>query len=113
VDLQWDTDVLADLNTEGVLDTLFYENEIDALLGNLEGVDASELWRGMPEFEQDNLEGYLVHVHCVTEADREKFLKQLGLAYTTKGHSASVWYPEKPEAVTNQAPPNLRYASES
>lgn len=42
VDLEWDTDVLAELNDEGLLDGLFFENELDALLASIDVAAAGD-----------------------------------------------------------------------
>ncbi len=94
---EWDLEVLQELNDQdGILEGLFYENEIDRMLGLLEPVDPAELWKGMPEFEQDALSDKYksLIVHFETPDDYEQFARLINQALTPKSNFS--WYPYKP-----------------
>lgn len=109
---EWELPVL--LEEPDLLAGMFRDDEIDRLLAQTgEPVDPNELWQGMPEFEQDDLQGHLVHIHCVSKEDQERLLSQLGLPYTKKGGAISLWWPERPENTKSQNARGFRYSSES
>lgn len=97
LNLGWDADVLAELDAEdGLPPGLFYSGELDALLNSTETVDPSELWKGMPEFEQDALSDKYksLIVHFERREDYEKFAQLVGQTLTEK--SNFIWFPYKP-----------------
>jgi hypothetical protein len=60
--------------------------------------DVSELWEGMPEFEQEDLSPYqTIKVHFASEGDRESFAGLIGQHLTE--NTKSVWYPLMPKII--------------
>lgn len=52
-----------------------------------------ELWKGMPEFEQEDQAGYQsVHVHFKTKEDVEAFSRLINQTITDK--TRAIWYPQ-------------------
>jgi len=82
-------------------DTLANEFEFDDLvkwgfrpfeLGiNGEGIDPNEEWKGMPEFEQEQVAYRSIHVHFRNENDIQEFAKLIDQRLTEK--TRSIWYP--------------------
>lgn len=113
VNLDFDPEViLADLQQGVDLSAFWFPHELDALTN----VDAGEFdpaaeWQGMPEFEQDNLQGLIVRVHFANETDRVSFFTKLGVKFTDKTNS--IWYPGRPENLRNQLGNGLAYSDES
>lgn len=54
---------------------------------------ADDLWRGMPVYNQENVEGRIITVHFETEADVEKFAQRMEQTITDK--TRSIWFPYK------------------
>lgn len=89
------------------ISALYRQDEIDKLMssiggGSLDGGgnDVSDVWRGMPEFNQpDNTGIQRITVHFETRADVEDFARRLGQTITEK--TRSTWHPYK-------APENLQ-----
>jgi hypothetical protein len=99
----WDTQVLADLQSDNadLLEGMFYDWELDKLLGNLAdgNPDLDELWQGMPEFEQDEKAPYQsIHVHFANDEDVRRFAELVEQKITP--NTKSMWYP-KLEIVHN------------
>jgi hypothetical protein len=73
----WDAGQIAALAEDGVdLSGLFFPHELSALLEQAgdEIIDAADLWKGMPEFEQDgNSEFHSLIMHFKTEQDMHAF----------------------------------------
>lgn len=91
---EWDVDVIAELAEDNALDGLFNENEIDRILGNLQDVDASELWKGMPEFAQEDALGWkVIAVHFENEQDYEEFSRLINQTLTKQ--TKYIWYPAR------------------
>jgi hypothetical protein len=93
LNLEWDAEVLAELRDEGAADALFYPHELAALTGEAgEPVDPNELWRGMPEFKQDDKTAFQsIHVHFKSKADVEDFARLINQSITDR--TRSLWYP--------------------
>ena len=98
VGLAWDVEqILADVNAGLDLSGLWFEQELNGLLGTLaqegEEFDAAAEWKGMPEFENEDVTGYQpVHVHFKCKEDRDAFAALIGQKFTDK--TRSIWYPE-------------------
>jgi len=108
----WDFDVLGDLfrglQGEGADLTLtgFADYELEPLLQTewsdsgtgSEDTDAvQDAWKGMPEFEMDDLTPYrTVKVHLANQADVDSFAEWVGSAtnQTLSDRSKYIWYPE-------------------
>jgi ParB-like chromosome segregation protein Spo0J len=76
----------------------FDEAAFDALLAGLtpegEPVDPADLWKGMPEFEQEDLESWkAIKVHFANEDDYKAFGTLIGQNLTQQ--TRSTWYPYK------------------
>lgn len=94
LNLGWDADVLAELDAEdGLPPGLFYSGELDALLNSTETVDPSELWKGMPEFEQEDAFGAWksIKVHFASQKDYEEFSRLINQTLTQQ--TRSIWHP--------------------
>lgn len=89
--LDWDPGVLAELAGTMDLSALFFPNELATLSQpSGEPVDVNELWKGMPEFEQEDLEAYKkTVVHFLNEDDYQAFFKLIGQPPNAK----AIWYP--------------------
>ena len=61
-------------------------------------VDLDELWKDMPEFEQEDVSTRAIIVHFKTEQDVQAFAEVIGQKLTEK--TRAIWYPEaKQESV--------------
>lgn len=92
----WDSSVLAELIEEQDLSGLFFPHEIAAILEQVgtEILDASELWKGMPEFEQEDQESWkAIKVHFANEDDYRAFTELVGQTLTLQ--TKAIWYPYK------------------
>jgi hypothetical protein len=80
------------LAVEDVLPVSVSGDELDALLNP--GIDYDELWRGMPEFEQEDAFGAVnsLKVHFATEEAIEEFAELVGQTVTKD--TPYIWYPE-------------------
>lgn len=91
---EWDASVLAELAEELDLDKLFFPHELANLLeqAGTEILDANELWKGMPEFEQEDQTAYQsIHVHFKTKQDVEDFARLVNQTITDK--TRFLWFP--------------------
>lgn len=88
-------------NEPGLLNnTGFSEMEIENLLTALPEFDPIKEWRGMPEFEMDNLIGRTIIVHFKEEKDVQKFAKLVGQKITNK--TKYIWFPyQEKESLKN------------
>ena len=95
--LEWDAEqVLADLNAGMDLSGLFFDFEIDRLLGRQgEDFDPAAEWQGMPEFHQEDVFGAVatVKVHFASEQALTEFSKLVG--QTVNKESKFIWYPKQ------------------
>ena len=107
--LDWDAEqVLADLNAGVDLSALFFDFELDKILGREgEPFDPNVEWQGMPEFEQEDLTGIKCIVHFENESDMKDFEKLIG--QHIPDNTKSIWYPKKKWADMA----SLRYVNES
>ena len=62
-------------------------------LGNLLKSEASEEWKGMPEFDNEPKAYRTIHVHFRNEDDCRKFAEAIDKEITD--NTVSLWYPEK------------------
>lgn len=96
VGLEWDAEqVLADIGAGLDLSAMFFDFELDKLLGRQgEEFDPAKEWQGMPEFEQEDLEAWKsVKVNFANEADLVNFAALVGQTVTK--NTRSIWYPKK------------------
>jgi hypothetical protein len=56
---------------------------------------ADDVWQGMPECENEELDKYKVIVHFKTPEDREEFFQAIGQECTDK--TKAIWFPEVPD----------------
>ena len=95
--LEWDAEqVLADLNAGMDLSGLFFDFEIDKILGREgEPLDPNAEWQGMPEFHQEDVFGAVatVKVHFASEQALTEFSKLVG--QTVNKESKFIWYPKQ------------------
>ena len=107
--LDWDAEqVLADINTGVDLSALFFDFELDKILGREgEPFDPNAEWQGMPEFQQEDLTGIKCIVHFENESDMKDFEKLVG--QHIPDNTKSIWYPKKEWADMA----SLRYVNES
>ena len=87
VNLEWDSEVLVNLNDEGLIDIDDYwlPHEMNVLLGDEEEGNPSpeELWEGMPEFDQPDASApYSIKVNFYTVEDIADFAQLVGQTVT-------------------------------
>lgn len=91
LNLNWDRNVLESLNMD--LTSFFAPYELEKLLLTANPNDPNGLWKGMPEFNQeDQLAWKSVRVNFRNAEDMKKFIELVGQAMTEK--TRSIWYPE-------------------
>lgn len=95
--LEWDAEqVLADLNAGVDLSAMFFDFEIDKILGrDGEDFDLEKEWQGMPEFQQEDAFGAVatLKVHFASEDDIAAFSKAIG--QSVQKESKFIWYPKQ------------------
>lgn len=95
--LDWDAEqVLADLNAGVDLSAMFFDFEIDKILGrDGEDFDPEKEWQGMPEFQQEDAFGAVatLKVHFASEDDIAAFSKAIG--QSVQKESKFIWYPKQ------------------
>jgi len=99
----WNIEMLQALRDRGVpLEGLWTEHELEALF-NATVDNPAEHWRGMPGFEQQDLEGWkTIRIHFATKDDYEAFARVINQALTERTNS--IWYPaRKPEVFIDKA----------
>lgn len=112
LNLEWEPGVLAELrdDPEVALGALFTPDEMVDVAMPREGDEGAppsvdELWKGMPEFENEAEAARSLSVHFPTAEDCERFCRVLGIAITDK--TKTVWYPSAPqhakELFTNES----------
>jgi hypothetical protein len=87
VGLAWDAQqVLADLGAGVDLGDMFFDWEIDKVLGKVvEEFDPMAEWEGMPEFEQEEISSFhSIKVNFESEGDLKDFAKLVGQVITEK-----------------------------
>jgi hypothetical protein len=95
VSLDWDVEVLADLDEAIGLGDWFVEGEIENLIGSLstEMPTPEEMWEGMPEFNQPNAEAVKsIKVNFKTYDDLYQFAELIGQKLTEKTTSINFPY---------------------
>jgi hypothetical protein len=89
----------ADLDAGIDLSSFYFEHELVGILeeagGELEGNDPYKEWAGMPEFEQETVEGAVktLKVHFPTEEALQNFADLIGQNINMK--TAYIWHPKK------------------
>jgi len=98
----------------GLLGTGHDRQSFEVLTGIVEGriklageVDPYEEWKGMPDFENENVGFRKIIMHFDDQAAVDAFAKLIGQTFTEK--TLATWYPEKENNVFI----DKRYASES
>ena len=93
VSLTWDIDELGALDGD-VLQDLWTPIELAIMGGAVaEGVDYQDVMKGMPEFEQGDINTYkTIKVHFNTKEDYESFAALIGQDLTDK--TISIYYPK-------------------
>jgi hypothetical protein len=88
------TDILAGLATADALPITVDGDALDGLLNReANGIlDAADLWKGMPEFEQQDQLGWkTIRVHFENEEDYHAFARLVNQTLTL--HTKYIWYP--------------------
>ena len=113
LNLEWEPGVLAELAGDVDLSALFYPHELaDVTQPGAEAVDPAELWKGMPDFEQDGVKTYKdLIIHFETREDYEAFAKVINRTLTPA--TKSLWYPDRPEALKGQTSKVIGWSHES
>jgi hypothetical protein len=91
---EWDAGVLAEIAEEIDLSSMFFPHELANILEHAGDaiIDANELWKGMPDFEQEDKEAYQsIHVHFKTKDDVEEFARLVNQTITDK--TRFLWFP--------------------
>ena len=97
VNLDFDPEVLlGDLQAGVDLSGLWFEHELDNLLGAFADdgeIDSAQEWRGMPEFEQEDLTSFRrIVVHFASQTGVDRFAALVGQKLGEK--TRAIWYPE-------------------
>jgi hypothetical protein len=91
----WEPSVLQD--EKDILEGLFSPVELNNLL-NIAPANPDELWQGMPDFEQSDLEVWkTLQVHFANEEDYEAFSRLVSQTLTPK--TKYIWYPYQERLV--------------
>lgn len=93
-DLEWDVEILSEIGQDVDLSGLFFPHEIAAMLeqAGTDVLDAAELWKGMPEFEQEDKTAYQsIHIHFKNQDAVEEFSRLINQTITDK--TRSLWFP--------------------
>ncbi len=94
VGLSWDVVNLGGIAAEVDLSGLFFPHELATILegAGTEIIDANELWKGMPEFEQEDQESFkAIKVHFANQEDYEAFARLVNQTLTPQ--TKYIWYP--------------------
>jgi len=88
---EWDFDVLAnEFELNELVEWGFKPYELG---GIADDTDIEEAWKGMPEFEQEDLMGYQsIHVHFKNQEDVNTFAELIGQKIGEK--TRAIWYPK-------------------
>jgi len=87
----WDVGVLADTDPL-ILENMFFPHELAAILeqGATEMLTADDLWKGMPDFEQEDQTAYKrVVVNFTKEDDYQEFFRLVG----QRPNAKAIWIP--------------------
>jgi hypothetical protein len=94
--LNYDPVILSEMAENYDLSGLFFPHELADILeeAGTEIIDAAELWKGMPEFEQEDKLGWkTIKVHFESKGDYEAFARLINQTLTDQ--TKSIWYPYK------------------
>jgi hypothetical protein len=98
---EWDDDLLSlefqdlkDLDFDLKL-TGFDDAKIESLFGMPVGGSTDENWRGMPEFTQEDADGYSIKVHFRSPKERDQFAQLVNQTITDR--TRYIWFPFEPE----------------
>ena len=95
--LEWDAEqVLADLNAGVDLSGMFFDFEIDKIVGRQgEQFDPHAEWQGMPEFKQEDVFGAVatIKVHFASESDIDNFARLVG--QNVNKDTKFIWHPKQ------------------
>ena len=93
---EWDFNVLADLfDVDELINWGFKKIELGL---NIDKIDPNEEWKGMPEFEQDDLTPHRqIIVSFEDDESVQKFSKLIGRDFTDR--TKSIWYPDRERNV--------------
>lgn len=93
--LEWDAEMMAGLlsDDEDVFEGLFQDWELAQLgIGDGEVADPDELWKGMPEFENNPKAIKTIHIHFKSEDDLDDFAQFIDQKITM--NTRFIWYPK-------------------
>lgn len=100
VGLAWDADQIAADVANGVqLDSMFYDWELQKLAGIMPDVPQvpTDLWQGMPEFQNDDIKPFRsLVVHFKSQEALDDFLRLIGQVITDK--TKWIFHPKQPYA---------------
>jgi hypothetical protein len=98
----WDASVLEGLAAEVDLSGLFFDDELDRLLGRLADFDPAAEWGGMPAFHQDDqMPVKQLLVNFASAEDVQSFAALVGQSITMA--TKSVWCPPRAIERKDQA----------
>lgn len=106
---EWNNDLMLNLyDPDELLEWGFDTLDLLKFGYQYEDIDYDQLWQGMPEFEQDNIEKYKeIKISFLTEDDYREFSKLINQNLTDK--TKSIWFPEQ---YFNQTGKGLVYSDE-
>jgi len=101
--LEWDAEQLfSDLNAGVDLSGMFFDHELNNILGHLDIVDDPLAeWKGMPEFEQESISDNKITVYFADDVGRQNLSALLGQAITSE--TKYIWFPEAAKPVRQDA----------
>jgi hypothetical protein len=104
----WDTDILKEFNDEQLLGDLFFDGELFTLGVTDTTNDPNAQWRGMPEFDNQDLSAWkAIRVNFNSAESMEAFAKLLKQPISE--NTRSIWYP----AAERIKATDKHYSSES
>lgn len=90
-----DIEMLLSHQAAGIdLSPMWKPEEIEQLMARLTPQTVDELWKGMPEYNQEDVSGRIIVVHFEADEDVKVFAKRMEQAITDK--TKSIWFPYKP-----------------
>lgn len=97
VNLEWDRTILESLNMD--LSKMFMPWELEKLALSEGALNASEAWKGMPEFSQeDQMAWKMVKVNFRNAEDLQRFAELINQNMTVD--TRSIWFPEQEQDRT-------------
>jgi hypothetical protein len=112
--LNYDAGILAEMAEQYDLSSMFFPHELAVILEHVgdEIIDAADLWKGMPDFEQEGVKPYKdLIIHFETREDYEEFARIINRTLTSA--TKSLWYPERPEELKGQTSKDVGWTHES